>query len=441
MHKRSTRRQFMKTGAAALAAPLILPRLSLAQSANGKLNHAAIGVGGMGWSDINSIASHTGVRIAAICDVDENSLNRAAEKFPQAKKYRDWRELLAKEAGAIDSVNVTTPDHMHAPIAMTAIAAGKHVYCQKPLTHAVNEARQLTLAARQKNVVTQMGIQIHADVTYRMAVILIQQGAIGKVREWHSWQGGTPWPRGGRPEGSDPVPSTLLWDQWLGVAPVRPYKADVYHPAKWRGWQDFGTGVLGDFACHIFDPVFTAITPGAVLSVAAETAELNSETWPAWNVVRFEMKGSKYTEGATINATWYDGKQPPAELAQMPEGYNLPRSGSLIIGTEGVMVLPHWAGPQLYPLEKFKGYPRPKDLGHVDHYHQWVDACMGKGQTHAGFDYAGPLTEAVLLATIAVRTQGAKLQWDANAVRFTNSGEANRLIRRRYRSGWQVAGL
>lgn len=349
--------------------------------------------------------------------------------------------MLAKEAGAIDSVNVTTPDHMHAPIAMSAIAAGKHVYCQKPLTHEVYETRQLTLAARRKKVVTQMGIQIHADVTYRMAVILIQEGAIGKVKEWHSWQGGTPWPRSGRPDGADPVPATFLWDNWLGVAPERPFKADVYHPTKWRGWQDFGTGVLGDFACHIFDPVFTAIAPGAVLKVSAETAEPNAETWPAWNVVRFEMKGSKYTQGETINATWYDGKQPPIELAQMPEGYNLPGSGSLIVGVEGVMVLPHWAGPQLYPLEKFRAYPRPKDLGHVDHYHQWVDACMGKGQTGAGFDYAGPLTEAVLLATIAVRTQGAQLEWDTNALKFTNNPDANRLIKRIYRPGWQVPGL
>ncbi|HPD46178.1 MAG TPA: Gfo/Idh/MocA family oxidoreductase [Anaerohalosphaeraceae bacterium] len=440
MRTTGTRRQFMKAAGAAFAARLILPGLNLAQSANSKLNHAAIGVGGMGWSDLNSIASHPGVQIAAICDVDENNLRRAAEKWPQARTYRDWRELFAKEGDAIDSVNVTTPDHMHAPIAMTAIARGNHVYCQKPLTHEVYEARQLTLAARRKKVVTQMGIQIHADVTYRMAVILIRQGAIGKVKEWHSWQGGTPWPRGGRPEGADPVPATLMWDEWLGVAPQRPFKADVYHPAKWRGWQDFGTGVLGDFACHIFDPVFTAIMPGPVLKVSAETAELNTETWPAWNIVRFEMKGSKYTERATINAAWYDGRQPPIELAQMPDGYKLPGSGSIIIGTEGVMVLPHWAGPQLYPLEKFKGYQRPKDLGHVDHYHQWVDACLGKGRADADFDYAGPLTEAVLLATIAVRTPG-ELRWDADALRFTNSTAADRLIRRRYRKGWEVAGL
>ncbi len=441
MH-RTTRRQFIKTTAAGLSMPLIFPRLNTAQSANGKLSHASIGVGGMGWSDINSIANHAGVNIVAICDVDENNLNHAAQKFPNARKYRDWRELLEKEEKNIDSVNVTTPDHMHAAIAMTAINAGKHVYCQKPLTHEVYEARQLTLAARRKGVVTQMGIQIHADITYRMAVVLLQGGAIGEICEWHSWQGSSSWGTGGRPAGADPVPPTLDWDKWIGVAPMRPYKKEIYHPTKWRGWQDFGTGVLGDFACHIFDPVFTAIEPGPVLSLSAESAPLDKENWPAWNIVRYELGGSKYTAEKTIKATWYDGdKRPPLHLAQMPEGYRLPRSGSLIVGTEGAMVLPHWAGPQLYPVEKFKNYPRPKDLGHVDHYHQWVDACLGKGKADTNFDYSGPLTEAALLGSIAVRTQNTNLVWHTRKLRFKNNSDANKLIKRDYRKGWEVNGL
>ena len=441
MH-RTTRRQFLKTTAAAgLSLPLIIPRLNLAQSANGKLSHASIGVGGMGWSDINSIANHPGVNIAAICDVDENNLNRAAQKFPNARKYRDWRELLEKEKN-IDSVNVTTPDHMHAPIAMTAIKKGKHVYCQKPLTHEVHEARQLTLAACGEGVVTQMGIQIHADITYRMAVVLIQAGAIGKITEWHSWHSSSPRPQGGRPADSDPVPPTLDWYKWIGVAPHRPYKTGIYHPGRWRGWQDFGTGILGDFACHIFDPVFTAVEPGPVLSVSAEAAPLEKENWPKWNIVRYELRGSKYTAEKTIKATWYDGGKGPAlALAQMPDGYKLPGAGSLIIGTEGTMVLPHWASPQLYPAEKFKNYPRPKDLGHVDHYHQWVDACLGKGKADANFDYSGPLTEAVLLGSIAVRTQNTNLDWDTRNLRFKNNTQANKLIRRSYRKDWEVKGL
>ncbi len=440
---RTTRRQFLKTTAAAgLSLPLIFARLNLAQSANGKLSHASIGVGGMGWSDINSIANHPAVNIVAICDVDENNLNRAAQKFPNARKYRDWRELLEKEEKNIDSVNVTTPDHMHASIAMTAIGKGKHVYCQKPLTHEVYEARQLTLAARRKGVVTQMGIQIHADITYRMAVVLLQGDAIGKIAEWHSWHSSSPRPQGGRPEGSDPVPPTLDWDKWIGVAPHRPYKSGIYHPGRWRGWQDFGTGILGDFACHIFDPVFTAIEPGPVLSVSAKAAPLEKENWPKWNVVRYELAGSKYTVEKTIKATWYDGgKRPPLHLAQLPDGYKLPGAGSLIIGTEGAMVLPHWASPQLYPVEKFKNYPRPRDLGRVDHYHQWVDTCLGKGKADANFDYSGPLTEAVLLGSIAVRTQNTNLVWDTRNLRFKNSTDANKLIRRSYRKDWEIRGL
>lgn len=441
MNNTTTRRQFIKQTAATFAVPMILPGLSMAQSANGKLNHASIGVGGMGGSDINSISSHAKVNIIAICDVDENNLNAAALKFPNARKYRDWRELLDKEEKNIDSVNVSTPDHMHAPIAMTAIEKGKHVYCQKPLTHEVFEARQLTLAARRKNVVTQMGIQIHADVTYRMAVILLQQGAIGKVKEWHSWQGGTPWPVQGRPEGSDPVPATLDWDKWIGVAPTRPYKAEVYHPQKWRGWQDFGSGVLGDFACHIFDPVFTALKIGHPLTIEAETSPLNNETWPKWNVVSYEFGATPYTAGKTIKGTWYDGKQPATELALMPEGYRLPRGGSLLIGTEGTMVLPHWAGPQLYPLEKFKGYARPKDMGHVDHYHQWVDACMGNAKAGADFDFSGPLSETVQLGNVAARVSNKKLIWDSANLKINNDSEANKMIRRKYRKGWEVKGL
>src|SRR3972149_5561639 len=253
-----TRRSFLKQTAAIAGLAAFMPRLSLGNSANSRLQHASIGVGGMGWSDLNSILNGGATEIVAICDVDADSPPKAAEKLPNARKYRDWRELLEREADKIDSVNVSTPDHMHAPIAMSAIRLGKHVYCQKPLTHTVYEARQLTLAARQANVVTQMGIQIHADVTYRMAVRIIQDGAIGKIKEWHSWQG-SGHPGGGRPEGQDPVPPNLDWDKWIGVAPMRPYKKDIYHPARWRGWREFGSGVMGDFACHIFDPVFTAL--------------------------------------------------------------------------------------------------------------------------------------------------------------------------------------
>jgi predicted dehydrogenase len=444
MHTRVTRRRFLKQVAVAGAVfPIGLPRLVLSQTPGRKLQHASIGVGGMGGGDIGSLLATGKVEIVAICDVDENTLNAAAQNLPNARKYRDWRELLAAEASKIDSVNVSTPDHMHAPITMTALRMGKHVYCQKPLTHEIYEARQVALAAHKAGVVTQMGIQIHSHISYRMAARILQDGAIGKVKEWHSWSNAPSWPQGmGRPEGEDPVPPNLNWDAWIGVAPFRPYKTDTYHPFKWRGWQDFGGGAMGDFGCHIFDPVFTGIKPGAPLKVQAESSGINNETWPQWEIIHYEFAGSSMTAGKRVKATWYDGgKRPPRELAPMPEEHKLPDGGSLIIGEEGVMVLPHWAGPMLYPLEKFQDYPRPK-LGAADHYARWVDACLGEGDpTTAGFDYAGPLTEAVLLGNVATRLPGTALEWDAARLRVTNSPEADRLVRRSYREGWRVEGL
>ena len=437
-----TRRLFLKKAAGAVAIPLFLPSLSRAGEVSKKLAHGSIGVGGMGWNDLNSIYNSGKVEIAVLCDVDANNLKKAAEKFPQARQYRDWREMLEKEGDKIDSINVTVPDHMHAPIAMTGLHKGKHVYCQKPLTHEVYEARQLRSAAQQAGVVTQMGIQIHAHIAYRMAAQMLGEGAIGKVKEWHSWVGAEGWPGVlERPAGADPVPDYLNWDNWVGVAPFRPYKEKIYHPFRWRGWKDFGCGALGDFLCHIFDPIFMGLGIKEVLSVQAEKQKVYAETWPQSSILHYEFRGTKLTAGKTIKATWYDGgKMPGREVAPMPADRNLPKNGSAIIGEEGVMVLPHWAGPQLYPLEKFKGYPRPK-LEVVDHYHQWVGACLGEGKASANFDYAVPLTEAALLGTIAIRLSGKKLEWDAKKMQFVNTPKANQYLRRKYRRGWEVERL
>ena len=435
-----TRRSFLKRSAAVAGLATFMPGLSLTDSANARLQHASIGVGGMGWSDLNSILNGGATDIVAICDVDANNLAKAAQKLPNARKYRDWRELLEKEADKIDSVNVSTPDHTHAPIAFSAVSLGKHVYCQKPLTHTVYEARQLTLAARKANVVTQMGIQIHADTTYRTAAAIIQRGAIGKIKEWHSWQGSA-WPGGGRPEGQDPVPAQLDWDKWIGVAPMRPYKNGIYHPVRWRGWRDFGSGVMGDFACHIFDPVFTALELGHCLSVRTEGPDADKETFPAWQITHFTFPGTKYTAEKTINGTWHNGsKRPSRDLVPMPAEYRLPGAGSIIIGREGVMVLPHWAGPQLYPLEKFKGYNRPK-VKSVNHYQQWVDACLGKGKAEADFDYSGPLTETAQLGNLGINFPGQTLKWDAPNFKITNIPQANKHLHKKYRKGWEIDGL
>ncbi len=443
MSRQTTRRTFLKQAAAAATGPLILPSLSFAAPPSGRLQHASIGVSGMGGSDLGQISSHDNVDIVALCDIDQAKLYEAAKRFPKARLYRDWRDMLEAEEKSIDSVNVSTPDHMHAAAAMTAIRQGKHVYCQKPLTHEVYEARQVARAAHDKGVTTQMGIQIHAHDFYRTAVIWLQEGAIGKVKEWHSWCSASySVPGGQRPAGADPIPSTVDWDLWLGTAPVRPYKEGVYHPFEWRRWRDFGSGATGDFGCHIFDPVFTALNIGAPLTITGEAESYYDEVWPAWAVFHYEFPGTALTAGNTIKASWSDGgKQPDKALSpHLPAGYELPKSGSLLIGEEGSLVIPHIGAPELHPMDQFTNYPTP-ELEPKNHYYEWVDACLGKGTTGAGFDFSGPLTETVLLGNVANRFPGETLRWNAKDLHFENHAAADALLKRNYRKGWDVRGL
>ncbi len=451
MSLRTNRREFIRRGLGAGLSGVVLPRLVSARSPNGKTQHAAIGVGGMGGSDIRQIAAHRDVEIAAICDVDTARMAAAARQFPNARRYQDWRELLEKEGDRIDSVNVSTPDHMHASITLTAINKGKHVYCQKPLTHDVHEARVIAKAAARAGVATQMGIQVNATIGYRMAVKMIRDGAIGKVKQVYAWSNkpaGNYRPTGPRPEGQDPIPATLDWDAWLGAAPVRPYKQGIYHPTWWRGWQDFGVGWLGDMGCHIIDTPYQALKLGSPLGIRAqvepawrETPSRRTETWPTWQIVRYTFAGNDLTAGRTIELIWSDGdKYPPDHLRQHIDNHEFPKQGSLLLGEAGTILLPHVAGPQLFPAAKFKGYSRPK-IAPRDHYHHWVDACRGKARTATGFDYAGALTEVILLGTVALRCPGVQLAWDSEQMKFTNFAKADRYLRRRYRAGWTVAGL
>lgn len=439
-----TRRTFMQQmSAAGLAIPLILPRLSLAAPVSGKLQHAGIGVGGQGAYDLSSIASSGKVNVYALCDIDETTLKKAAEKYPGARLYRDWREMLEKEEGHIDSVNVSTPDHMHAPASMTAIRKKIHVYCEKPLTHEVYEARQLTLAAREYGVASQMGIQIHSHDYYRTAVQWLKDGAIGKVKEWHSWCAAVYTTADKkRPSGHDSVPGHVDWNLWLGVAPKRPYKAGVYHPFKWRCWRDFGGGAMGDFCCHIFDPVFTALNIGAPRTISCEAECVSDEVYPGWTIARYVFPGTPMTAGKTIEATWMDGeKKPDVGLSpHLPKGHELPPSGSMLIGEDGTLILPHVGPPHLYPLEKFKDYPQPT-LEPKDHYHEFVEAALGNGRCGADFDFSGPLTETALLGNVANRFPGKTLEWNSDKLKFTNHREATGHIRRHYRWGWHVKGL
>jgi predicted dehydrogenase len=438
----STRRTFVKTLAAAGAGlSLAGPRLRAAGPME-RLNIASIGTGGKGWSDLSATAASPHVTVVALCDIDETAqhLGRAADASPKTRRYTDWRKLL-DEARDIDAVIVSTPDHMHAPISMAAMALGKHVQCQKPLTHTVFEARQMRLAAKRAGVVTQMGNQIQSHVAYRTAVQAVHDGVIGKVREVYSWQSGAmSWlMESDRPAGADAVPATLHWDNWLGVAPTRPYKTTIYHPFNWRGWQDFSNGQLGDFGCHILDPVFMALELTAPLTIRAEAPPINREVWTKSATVSYEFPATARTTGDTLKLTWYEGEgvTPPRELLDLPNGFQLPGSGSLLKGEKGTMVIPHVAMPQLFPAEKFTDYKFP-EVGSRDHYISWADACRGVGTTTSHFDYSGPLTEAVLLGTVAIRVPHETLKWDSAALKITNSSAANALLTKSYRDGWEV---
>ena len=451
MSQQNNRRNFLKQGIGAGLFAAGWTQVAAGKSPNDKIHHAAVGVGGKGWSDVMEFASHPQVVIAALCDVDTARMARAAREFPQARCYQDWRELLAKEGDKIDAVSVSTPDHMHAPISMSAINDGKHVFVQKPMTHDVFEARRVTEAAAKRQLATQMGIQVNSSIGYRMAVKLIRDGAIGKVKHVYAWSNKPASkyrPTGPRPIGKDPVPSTLNWDAWLGTAPERPYKQRVYHPTWWRGWRDFGVGWLGDMGCHIVDTPFQALRLTAPLSILAEvepawrdTPARRSETWPTWQILHYTFAGNDLTAGKTLEFTWSDGgKYPPDALRQQIDNQAYPSQGSLFLGEDGALLLPHVADLQLFPQAKFKDYPLPK-LAPRNHYHHWIDACLGKATTAAGFDYSGPLTETILLGTVALLCPGQELVWDAARMQVTNVPEANQHLRRTYRDGWTVEGL
>lgn len=440
MPHRATRRNFVKTLATSGAA-LALPRAARAAPME-RLNIASIGTGGKGWSDLTETAKSPHVNVVALCDVDESAqhLGRAAEAYPKARRYTDWRRLL-DDARDIDAVLVSTPDHMHAPIALAAIALGKHVHCQKPLTHTVAEARQLRLAAQRAGIVTQMGNQIQSHEAYRTAVKVVHDGVIGKVREVYSWQSGPmQWLlESDRPSGSEPVPATLHWDNWLGVAPARPYKANIYHPFNWRAWQDFSNGQLGDFGCHILDPVFMALDLTAPITIRAEAPPINREVWTKSSTVYYEFPGTTRTADSTLKLTWYDGQgiKPPRDLLGVPDRFELPGAGSLLVGEKGTMVIPHVAMPKLLPADKFADYKFP-EVGGRDHYVSWADACRGEGTTTSHFGYSGPLTEAVLLGSVAIRLPRETLKWDAAGMKITNSPDGNALLTKGYREGWSA---
>jgi predicted dehydrogenase len=348
---------------------------------------------------------------------------------------------------------------MHAPIAMSAMQLGKHCYCQKPLAHNLHEVRSLTKFAREKKLVTQMGIQIHSQNVYRQAVAIVHSGAIGKVKEVHTWSNKKWGDVGAPPARTDEVPASVNWDLWLGTAAARPFVGGgYYHPGNWRKRLDFGTGTFGDMGCHIFDPVFEALALTAPLSLRSVGPAPDAWNWAINANIRYVFPGTKYTEGKTVAVTWYDGDaRPPADVLALVAGMTaaetkaaserkknrqeLMSQGSIIIGTQGVLHVPHIATPRLHPVEQFKDFTMPKVTG-SHHWTDWAEACIGgPGKPLAPFDYSGPLTEAVLLGSVAVRFPQQTLEWNSDKLAFGNVKEANQFVRRTYRKGWEVAGL
>jgi predicted dehydrogenase len=432
------RRSFLRN--TLVASPFFIRDL-LSKPPSTTLRLASFGASGMAFSTLDGIASHPKVKLVCVAEVDADRLGRVKTKYPDARVYQDWREMLRREKGLLDAACVGTPDHMHAPQAISSMRAGLPVYVQKPLAHDIHEVRALMKMARAKNLPTQMGIQIHSWKEYKTAVALIQAEAIGKVKEVHTWSEKKWGDTAKLPTTPDPVPAGFNWDLWLGVAPSRPFIKDVYHPSNWRKRLDFGTATFGDMGCHILDPVFGALQLGSPVSVRSESAAPNGESWAIDTLIRYMFPGTPFTAEKTMPLTWYDGDRiPPEDIRALLGSVKFPGQGSLFIGTKGQMLLPHIAMPVLLPLQDFSGYTMPP-FERTDHYFEFADAVLGNGKTSTPFDFSGPLTESVLLGPLATRFPNTTLKWQGAKAKFTNSKEANAFLHRKYRPGWSVPGV
>lgn len=426
------RRDFLKS-AAAFSAVTILPSSVWALTKNGKIRTAHIGVGGMmGMADLKSISSHPMVEVTALCDVDTKYLAVAQKMFPNAKGYADYRKMFDEIGKAIDAVVITTPDHTHAPASLMAMQMGKPVYCQKPLTHHVSEARAMRKYAEDNNIITQMGIQCHSSDMYLQAVDLIQSGIIGKVSCVRAWSPKNWGYDGAAPTGSDPIPANLDWNLWLGTSPERPYKDGYYHPGNWRKVLDYGCGTLGDMGVHIFDTPYTALNLDVPKTVKTTCRKPTGFGHPENNVVEYDFPGTEYTTDK-FKWVWYDGPGAPKKHKdlKLPNKEELPEQGAMFIGEKGNMLLPHWDYPKLIVNGKYEKIDFPT-LEKVDHYHQFIDACQGKTECSAPFTYGARLTEAILLGVIANRFPKETLHWDIKNAKFAEA-KANLLLETNYR--------
>ena len=442
-----SRRQFLTATTSAVTALTFVPRHVLGGvgqvSPNRKLNIAGVGIGGQGASDLAEVSSEN---IVALCDVDSEYAAKTFAKYPGARRYKDFREMLDKEK-SLDAVVVGTPDHTHAVVSITAIKHGKHVYCEKPLTRTVFEARAVAKAAREAGVATQMGNQGMAFEGNRLINEWIADGAIGPVRQVHVWsdrptsRGKMPlwWPQGiDRPKDTPPVPASLDWDLWLGPAPYRPYHP-AYAPFRWRGWWDFGSGGLGDMGIHNLAPVFSALKLGAPESVQASSTPVFPETVPVAAMVHYQFPARG--DLPPVKLHWYDGGMLPERPAELEANRPLdPEDGIIFVGDKGKMLVTGWGGehPRLLPESRDKEYKRPpKALPRsIGHHKEWIEACKGGPAPRSNFDFAGPLTEAVLLGSVCIRNGGDKLIWDSENLKITNDPEASKFLHYEYRKNW-----
>jgi len=447
----SNRREFIKNTSLLASSITISPSVIMSScKTEKKLRTAHIGVGNMGLEDLNAIASHSMVEVTALCDVDSRYLKEAHALFPNAKTFVDYRLMLNEMSDTIDAVVVSTPDHTHAPASLMAMEKNMAVYCQKPLTHHVTEARAMRKMAKEKNLITQMGIQVHSFYDYKLATDLIQAGIIGKVKRVHAWSPKNWGYDGPSPKGSDPIPDYLDWNLWLGTSKERPYKEEIYHPANWRKLSDYGCGTLGDMGVHIFDTPYNALALDIPYTIRTECREPNGYGFPEKNKVTYEFPGTQYTSNE-FQWIWYDGEgAPPAheDLSLPNKNEMLPDQGAMFVGETGNLLLPHFMQlPQLIRNGKYEeidleileeskrpsGVPiRNYEVESKEHYHQFVDACLGKGKCTAPFSYAARLTETILLGVIAGYFPNQTLHWNSETSRFDEE-EVNRFLDVPYR--------
>ena len=438
-----TRRHFLRNTAALGLGLSIVPRHVLGQGQtppSEKLNVAGIGIGGQGGAVLRDPAISS-QNIVALCDVDWKYAAGTAKTFPKAEQFADYRAMLER-LKTCDAVVIGTPDHMHAPITLAALRAGKHVYVEKPMAHTIEEARVMTRVAKETGLVTQMGNNGHAGEGLRLTREWIQAGAIGQVKEVHCWSDrpGKWWVQD-RERSADVVaaPQTLDWNLWRGAAPARPYHP-CYHPVAWRGWFDFGTGALGDMAIHNLDPAFYALDLEAPVATEAQSSPLKKESYPAWQIITFEFaaKGDR----PALKALWYDGGKMPPKPEHVGTEMDLADNGIYFVGDKGTMVCGGWSGaPRLFPEKRRSEFQLPaktilRSPGHRD---EWVQACKDRKPQNAkaGFAYSGPYTEALLVGNLATRLQ-KRIEWDSAKMQAKNAPEADALIRKHYRDGFGI---